>query len=150
MPKGGDKGARTPTEPTTRFEVPLFVIVTVCLEITPSFMVPNGIRRSFAGGIESVIVIWGDVAVEPVPLTFMVADGVEGSLLGMLKESLYVPGEAGANLTEMVHEPEGRIVLPEQLSECMVNGDASGFVPATVPIVRLALPALLTVRVWSE
>ena len=113
---------------------------------------PRGTWRSVSGATESVTVTSGTGAPAPVPLTLTVTGFSSGSLEGMSKVSFAAPDTAGANRTVRVQLADGARVLPEQPSvpDGMLNGAASGFADATVPITRLAVPAFVTVTVWSE
>lgn len=46
-----------PTSPTSKFAVPVFVTVTVCVAEEPALTLPKGTCRSVAGAMESVTVI---------------------------------------------------------------------------------------------
>ena len=87
-------------------------------------------------------------AAAPVPLMFTMTDAFAGSLLGILKLSVKVPGAAGANAILIVQEAAGAMVWFEQVSFVMEKGAASGFVEPTAPTVSVAFPLFVTVTVW--
>lgn len=110
MVKGAASGLVDPTAPTVRPAVPEFVTVTVCVAEAPTVIFPKGTSRSVVGATESVTVIAAVGAVAPVPLTFTVTVLFAGSLLGILKLSVKVPADVGANATVRVQEADGAMV----------------------------------------
>src|SRR3989304_3303300 len=87
----------------------------------------------------------------PVPLTLTVTGFLSRALEGLSKVPLAAPDAVGANRKVRVQLADGARVLPEQpsVADGMLNGAASGFADATVPITRLAVPLFVTVTVWS-
>ncbi len=148
MEKGTASGSVEPTTPTESAAFPLFVTVTVWVAEEPAATVPNGTIKSFVGATESVTEMAGVGTVPPVPLTFMVTELFAGSLLGILKLSVKVPVEVGANATVIVQEAAGRMVLFEHVSFVMEKGAARGFEDPTAPTSRFAVPVFVTVTVW--
>jgi hypothetical protein len=84
---------------------------------------------------------------EPMPLNETVTDVLLGSLLGMLKLSVKVPVNVGANAIVRAQVAAGAIVWPEQVSFVMVKGAASESVAPTAPITRAAFPLFVIVTV---
>src|SRR3990172_6803173 len=152
MLNGAASGFADATVPITRLAVPFFVTVPVWSEEAPTVTLPRGTWRSVSGATESVTVTSGRGAPAPVPLTLTVTGVLSGSLEGVSKGSFAAPDAVGANRTVRVQLADGARVMPEQpsVADGMLNGAASGFADATVPITRLAVPAFVTVTVWLE
>ena len=146
---GAARALPAPTVLITRSPEPSLVTVTVWSTAAAARSTdPKGICRSFAGATESVTVMSGIVTAMPVPLTFKVTVGVPESLDGISSASLNGPSAVGENTTWKVHVPAGATDWPEQVLVPTVYGAASGLADATCPMVRFALPALVTVTVW--
>ena len=153
MVNGVARGFTCAIVPMTRLSFPALETVTVWSEEVPTVTLPKGICRSAGGATESFTAMSGTGVGEiPVPATLIVTGFSSGSLEGILKVSFAAPVAVGENRTVIVQLADGARVCPEQVSvpAGMLNGAASGFAEATVPITRLAVPALVTVTVWSE
>ncbi len=147
MLKGEASGLAEATLPITRFPSAVFVTVTTWSAVLPSRKFPKGTRRSSMGATESVTLMSPTEAAEPMPFNETVTDALLGSLLGMLKLSVKVPVNVGANATVMVQEAAGAMVWPEHVSFVMVKGAASESVEPTAPITRAAFPVFVIVTV---
>lgn len=86
----------------------------------------------------------------PIPPKGTLSVGVSGSLDGMDKEALFEPVDVGEKTTLIVQLDDGANVLPEQVSFCLLNLEASVPVIEIVPITRFALPVLETVKVTDD
>ena len=146
--KGAASGSAFAIVPRTRFAVPVFVMVTVASAELPTVTPPNGMVRSFAGGMESVTEMPGTVVGLPVPLKAKAKAGVTGSLLGMVKVPDEVTAAVGVKPIVIAQVVGGRGICvslrPEQPSAVKLNGAAGG---AIVPMSRGPSPALPNVMI---
>lgn len=86
----------------------------------------------------------------PIPLTAIITGLSSASFDGMSKVSLNEPVVVGENLTVNVQLAAGVKVCAEQLSTSMLNGSPIGSAWAILPIIRSALPSLVTVTVFFD
>jgi len=124
--------------------VPVFEIVIVCAE---DELLTDTLLKVMVVGDKDIA---GANAAVPVPLNDTVAVGVDASLDGMLNDAVFAPVDVGEKITCTVQFPDEASVCPVQLSFCIANW--SEFVPVrvSVPMVREAVPLLVTVTVWAE
>jgi hypothetical protein len=84
----------------------------------------------------------------PDPLKAIVTEGALIMLgVGIESDALAAELAVGAKWTVSAHVADAAIVLPEQVSLVMLNGEA---IAAIVPMIRSAVPVLVTVTVASE
>jgi len=69
---------------------------------------------------------------------------------GIDRFALLLPVEVGEKTACTVHVPDGPMVCPVQLSFCLLNCVGSVPVRVIVPIIRFAVPVLVTVNVWDD
>ena len=83
----------------------------------------------------------------PVPLSAAIKVGVSGSSEGIERSALLAPVDAGLNTPSTVQLDDGVSTWLEQVSLCFINSVGSVPVNDNVPIVRSAVPLLVTVNV---
>ena len=88
--------------------------------------------------------------VAPAPPNTRLSVGVSVALEGMESEADFDPREVGEKSTSRVQFPDEAIVLPEQLSFCMLN--SPWLVPdnVIVPTTKSTLPVLEKVTVFVD
>ena len=128
--------------PTVRLAEPVFCIVKVCVGLVPELISTE--PKSLKVG---VTVIFGTVAVVPVPERLAVSAGLSGSFDGMDSVAVFAPTLEGSNVTVSVFEPPAAIVWPDAVSFDFANWLASVPVIVIVPTVRLAEPVFCIVKV---
>ena len=125
----------------TRATLPVFVIVKLWADDElPASTLPKsllvGLGETFCG--------------LTVPVRATSRLGVSASSEGMASVALLEPADDGVKVTWMVQVPAAAMGCPLQVSIPFTNSDE--LVPdiATVPIVSVAVPELVTVNVWPD